>query len=628
MKTSTSLFLSLLLVGSLAPTASAAEIQIFSNEEHEENGNDLILDFDDTGGDITLQFGQTLAKKLLWSEADETFVFTDDLRVEGQITAGSEARTITTPEGRVNGAHLAEGTVSKESLDFGTGAHQIQASDLPVIDTLDNSNGTQLQETLENLDGAITTNANSAAANTHNITQNTNDITTQESNISQNTADITNQNTRIGNNETAINGNTNANTAQNTTLSGHETRLGNNETAIGNAQADIGSNQGNIANNNATNNTQNITLADHETRIGSNENAVNVLESDLQNLQNITAAQQGDIDGAKADILTNTNNIQNNSNTITQLQTNSATTGGTTENIFILDSDSTGGNVTLQFGNTLNKILTWDDANQRFVMNDDLLVEGNIVLNGTIDGINLSDLQGLVDSHIDGGSGKHDASEIDVETAGNVLQITDLEANLQNIDDAIGNQTYTEENTIQSGESISESLNALDQAIGGSHIASTFIPMNDLAVQIDGSNNKANLYTDSENGNNPHRFYRLKTRKNNLQDLDLLFKIRLPENFVSFDNSDDIRFSYSNTGVDATESKIDIKVQDKDGDIAFSAVNGEGLFSPSWTNFGNEFIEANFDPIAGDYVYVTVRGYTSKNGNPLIGELLLRYTVQ
>lgn len=600
MKTSTSLFLSLLLVGSLAPTASAAEIQIFSNEDHEENGNNLILDFDDTGGDMSLQFGQTLAKKLLWSEADETFVFTDDLRVEGQITAGSEARTITTPEGKLDGSHLKEGSISKESLDFGIGAHQIQASDLPVIDTLNNSNGTQAQKALEDLDTAISTNVNSTTANTHTGAQNANNIATNEASITQNIADITN----------------------------HETRIENNESAIGNVQTAIGNNESDIASNTATNGTQTTTLADHETRIGNNETAIHTLESDLQNVENTVDNQQGEIDATENATANNASQIQANSATIAQLQTNSATTEGTTENTFLLDSDNTGGNVTLQFGDTLNKIFAWDDANQQFIMNDDLLVEGNIVLNGTIDGINLSDLQGLMDEHINGAAGKHDASEIDVETTGNILQTTDLQANLQNIDDAIGNQTYTEENVIHNGESVSESLDALDQAIGSNHIASTFIPMNDIAVQVDGSNNKANLYTDSENGNNPHRFYVLKTKKNNLQDLDLLFKIRLPENFVSFDNSDDIRFSYSNTGVDATESKIDIRVQDKEGDIAFPAGDGEALFSSSWTNFGDEFTEENFNPVAGDYVYVTVRGYTSKQGNPLIGEILLRYTVK
>lgn len=56
---------------------------------------------------------------------------------------------------------------------------------------------------------------------------------------------------------------------------------------------------------------------------------------------------------------------------------------GTTSNSFVLDTDNTGGNVYLQFGTTLNERLTWDSANGRFVISDDLYLQGTL---GIIEG--------------------------------------------------------------------------------------------------------------------------------------------------------------------------------------------------------------------------------------------------
>jgi len=56
----------------------------------------------------------------------------------------------------------------------------------------------------------------------------------------------------------------------------------------------------------------------------------------------------------------------------------------TTTDTFILDSDNSGGDITLQFGETLNEALKWDNANTRFVFTDDLRVEGNqAIIGGT-----------------------------------------------------------------------------------------------------------------------------------------------------------------------------------------------------------------------------------------------------
>ena len=68
-----SIAVSTVIVPILASSASAADIQIWSNEKELENGNHLILDADDTGGDVFLQFGNTLGESLSWDSANARF---------------------------------------------------------------------------------------------------------------------------------------------------------------------------------------------------------------------------------------------------------------------------------------------------------------------------------------------------------------------------------------------------------------------------------------------------------------------------------------------------------------------------------------------------------------------------
>ena len=58
--------------------------------------------------------------------------------------------------------------------------------------------------------------------------------------------------------------------------------------------------------------------------------------------------------------------------------TSAENTSGTSSNTFTIDNDDTGGDATLQFGTLLAETLTWDSANSRFNLSDDLSVNGNI----------------------------------------------------------------------------------------------------------------------------------------------------------------------------------------------------------------------------------------------------------
>ena len=55
---------------------------------------------------------------------------------------------------------------------------------------------------------------------------------------------------------------------------------------------------------------------------------------------------------------------------------------GTDDETFTLDQDDTGGDVTLKFGNTLAEFLRWDTANSRFSLSDDLALGGVLQQDG------------------------------------------------------------------------------------------------------------------------------------------------------------------------------------------------------------------------------------------------------
>jgi len=64
----------------------------------------------------------------------------------------------------------------------------------------------------------------------------------------------------------------------------------------------------------------------------------------------------------------------------------SAVPGGTNEDVFILDSDDSrnDGSVTLQFGDTLTKQISYDIDNSYFNFNDDVNVQGNVSVSGGV----------------------------------------------------------------------------------------------------------------------------------------------------------------------------------------------------------------------------------------------------
>lgn len=520
------------------PAALAAPILVFSNEINEQNANKMVLDTDDTGGDVTLQFGTTLNEQLYWNNAGTTFVFTDDvnitgnLDVDGTITSGSSDITITNAAGNVDGEQIADNTIDEDSIDWGTGAGQISSTDLTfeadtvVTTSVGNGSGTTLDE------------ANGAGDNGATL---------------------------------------------------------------------VGVDQTELTNSSST-------------------NVQDVLD---------------DLDAA----ISGGSHTQN-------------TDTSTTSNTFTLDVDDTGGDVTLQFGATLAEQMYWDNAGSTFAFTDDVAVTGNITATGNIDiegtlttgssGITITNAAGNIDGEqIAAGTIDQDSIDFtsitstdltfDADTVGTTAVFsgtTSLEETNAGGDsgaDIIGVDNTALSN-VSSGTVVQTALEELDSAIttNASNDANSTktinISISDTAVLADGTANLADIYIDTDTGDDPHQYYVMKTTQGTLQDLDLKIKIQLPADFVDFSSTNDLSFDYKTTTTLNTENKIDILVEDNAGVDSFTAADGLAKVSAvadTWYTWNDEFDAGTY--AAGDFIYVTIKGYGITAKYPYMGELVISY---
>lgn len=86
------------------------------------DGNTVVMDNDNSGGDISLQFGQTLNETLTWDSANARFVISDDLDVTGAIAARASNFTA----GNGNNDNIAIGSTTFVRITGPTAAFTIR----------------------------------------------------------------------------------------------------------------------------------------------------------------------------------------------------------------------------------------------------------------------------------------------------------------------------------------------------------------------------------------------------------------------------------------------------------------------------------------------------------------------
>lgn len=275
--------------------------------------------------------------------------------------------------------------------------------------------------------------------------------------------------------------------------------------------------------------------------------------------------------------------------------------GGTEEEGFILDYNNTAvGSIQLQFGNTLSKILSYDISNSYFNFNDDVNIQGDLTLTGTINGVNITALDSSVSSHLDGGPSKHKASEIDVEaTDGNYYFAGDLETVIDDLDQAIN-----------------------DFASGNNKITISS-EYNGVSYKPDGSNNVGRLYIDNDflNGRN---YYVWKSTRSDLQDYGVIIQIPVPSNFTGWVGGNPWNIIYRSTTADPLDNKADIYIYDTAGNPVVLSGTGTNLASTTWANASLGYTGSPvFNP--GETFLIIIKMHSKNNNQMEIGEMTLDY---
>jgi hypothetical protein len=262
---------------------------------------------------------------------------------------------------------------------------------------------------------------------------------------------------------------------------------------------------------------------------------------------------------------------------------------GTDSNIFTLDQDDTGGDVTLEFGTALAEYLEWDSANSRFYLSDQLYIDGALELNGDLD---LNQNQALEFVFEQGATfpGSPVTGQSFYNTSDNKLYIYD----------------------------------------GTSWVASTPGGLDSIFLSplyphttyfADGSSNRGRLSYAYDNANNENK-YRWQTTRPTTQDYDIVAKVQLPEHFSSWDTTP-IEFKYKTDTANTADNVLDVSVLDTSGS-SVTLSGGANLANTSWTT-ANITYSGTPTWTAGDWMTVQIKLSATNAGGAEAGTLILNY---
>jgi hypothetical protein len=278
--------------------------------------------------------------------------------------------------------------------------------------------------------------------------------------------------------------------------------------------------------------------------------------------------------------------------------------GGTNQDSFTLDSDNNAaGNINIQFGGLLGKVLSWNNGAGYFDFNDDVNIQGSLTLTGTVDGVDVSVLDSTITTHLNGGVSKHDASEIDVEAVdGHYYSAGDLEAVIDALDQQIFNLAGTTINHKYIIPSVFE---------GATYVG-------------DGTSNIGRLYY-GHDGSIDMNYYAWTSTKNSLNDYDIILQIPLSNGFTAWDGATPWTFNYkSNTG-NSADNKADIFIYDSNRNPVTLTGTSTNLANTSWSTISLGY-SGTPTFTAGDTFLIVIKVSSQSKNEMHIGEVEINFT--
>jgi hypothetical protein len=321
--------------------------------------------------------------------------------------------------------------------------------------------------------------------------------------------------------------------------------------------------------------------------------------------------------------------------------------GGTNRDTFTIDSDNTASsNIVLKFGETLGKTLTYDITNTEFVFNDDVRVQGNLTVTGTVNGVNLNSLvsnsaplplrvmsgvglnvtvnaggyrlNGNTTNYAGGSAGLTDNADNYLffsATGGLVVRSsafpTDISfiplAKVTTVGGAI--TAVTDQRVMQSDDRESTVNDVLHPSFP------------DAAYEGDGTDNVGQLSVlhDDASRNNA---YQWTSTKSTQQDYTIVIRSTLPQQFARW-KATPVTLSYKTSSGDTSVTKATVQIIDTAGNTV-STSGGSNLASTSWSA-ANITYSGSPTWTAGQSFLIKITVHAKNNETVNIGDLKLQY---
>lgn len=284
----------------------------------------------------------------------------------------------------------------------------------------------------------------------------------------------------------------------------------------------------------------------------------------------------------------------------------------------ILDSDNSGTDVSLQFGNTLAETIKWDDGNSRFDVSDDLNVAGDITTTGALDVDGTSTLDGDVIL----GDGASDSitfngkigSSVDFDGNEVINFVLDNEATFP-ASPVLGEKFFHTGNDIEYVYT-SAGWAPTSSSTGSGRTMYFAAEYPDTTLFGDGSSNSGTMEADHD-ATGDRNFYKWSSTKSTLQDYDIVMQVRVPDDFDSW-QATPMKFTYkTDTGASTAEAQIDISVEDTAGSAEGSLSGNEDLDSDTWATTSITGFGGTYTP--GSYMIISLKMQSRKLSGTVYG---------
>lgn len=317
----------------------------------------------------------------------------------------------------------------------------------------------------------------------------------------------------------------------------------------------------------------------------------------------------------------------------------------TNADFYTIDNNNNAvGSVGLQFGGALNKTLIYNKTDMRFEFNDNVHIQGNLSVSGTINGVDITNLTGAesalrassgggLNLNISGGNYRINGAQTDYaggtialpnnatvnvffgsggltarimgfpadESYIPVAQVTTAGGTITAIDD---------KRVLQSDDRETEVKKVMQPGFPG------------VTFQADASDNVGTLEATYDSMNNKG-FYKWSSTRATLQDYDVLLQPTLSRGFVRW-KTGSLKIHYRTTSANAADNKLDITVFDTNGSPVTLAGTSTDLASTSWAITTLNF-SGNPTWTPGQPFLVKIKVHAKDNFQAHVGAIELLY---